>query len=136
MEGIELLVFIVARGRGDELLKRCAKENISFSLLMHGRSAADKELLNLIGYDGAERDVVVLSVERARADAMLYESAEALELDKQGEGIAFMIPFSAAAGQFMSYEMFAGKLPVDDRKRPLDKLVDRIFAGSKGTEVR
>lgn len=110
MDEIELIVFIIERGRGNELIKLASAEDISFSLLLHGRGTVNSEILNSLGLDGPEKDVVLLSAEKRLAEEKMNLLAEKLKLDKPGRGIAFMIPFSAAASQFMSYELLAGRL--------------------------
>lgn len=108
MEGIELLVFILDRGKGDALIKLGAKQGISFSLLIHGEGTASSETLTLLGLEKTEKDVVLLSVQKSRADMMLDMLADEMKLNDDGVGIAFTMPFSALAGQFTSYELFAG----------------------------
>ncbi|MBO4384629.1 MAG: hypothetical protein J5854_04335 [Clostridia bacterium] len=108
MEGIELLVFIVDRGRGDELLRLGADLGAAFNLIIHGEGTAPDEMLRLLGLERTEKDIVFLSVKKSRADELLDMLADEMKLDKGGNGIAFSIPFSALAGQFASYELFSG----------------------------
>ena len=128
MKEIELLIFIITRGRGDELIRISAEHNISFSLIMHGRGTVSSDVLEMLGLEGPEKDVVLLSVEKDRADAVMTQIAAKMKLDLPGGGVAFSIPFSAVAGQFMSYELFAGTLEHEKKNKGLKKL----FNGSKG----
>ena len=130
MEGIKLLVFIIPRGRGNELIRLCADEGVSFRVMLHGRGTAAKEVLDILGIGETEKDVALLSVAESRSQAALRRLAHGMRLDKPGGGIAFSIPFSAAASQLSSYAALAGnlsaprktgekaKIKVRRRKRP------------------
>lgn len=130
MDELELMFFIIGRGRGDELLKLLNSENISFSLILHGRGTVNSDILNSLGLDGPDKDVVLLSVDKPRAADLMELLSKKLGLEKAGGGIAFMIPFSAVASQFMSYELFAGRMP---KKNNAGKL-KRLFKGIAGEE--
>ena len=123
MDELELMVFIIGRGRGDDLLKLAASEDISFSLILHGRGTVNSEILNSLGLDGPEKDVVLLSADKPSAGDRMKRIAEKLKLEKPGNGIAFMIPFSAVASQYMSYELFAGRLSEGEPAGSIKKLI-------------
>ena len=128
MDGVELIVFITSRGKGDKLVRLAAEEGIAFNVMLRGRGTASSEVLRILGIGGSEKDVVLFSVEAARANGVMDRLAERANLDRPGEGIAFMLPFSAAASQFMTYELFAGTagLLKEDRKgKRKDKRRDR-----------
>ncbi len=126
MDELELMAFIIGRGRGDELIKLAYSENISFSLILHGRGTVNSEILNSLGLDGPEKDVVLLSVDKQRADEKLLGISRKLKLDKPGNGIAFTMPFSAAASQYMSYELFAGRMPEKKTAGSIKRIVKSI----------
>lgn len=117
MEELELIIFIIRRGGGDKLIKLANERNISFSLLLHGRGTISSEILNMLGIDGPEKDVVILSSDRPRAEEVMNGLAEAMELNEPGGGISFMIPFSAVASQFMSYELLAGSIEFKSKRK-------------------
>lgn len=129
MNEIELLIFIITRGRGDELIRLSAQHNISFSLIMHGRGTVSSNVLDMLGLEGPEKDVVLLSVEKERADAVMTQIASEMKLELPGGGVAFSIPFSALAGQFMSYELFAGTLEREKSSKGFKKLLKRSKGG-------
>ena len=108
MNGIELIVLITARGKGDGIVRLAAAEGIAFRVMLRGRGTAGSETLHILGIGDSEKDVVLLSVETARAKDVMDRIAEKANLDRTGDGIAFMLPFSAAASQFMTGALFAG----------------------------
>lgn len=134
MEGIELLVFILARGRGEQLLRMCAAENVSFSLILRGHGTAGTQIMSILGIGDPEKDIVLLSISRNRADEILNAFAKKLGLERPGVGIAFTIPFSAVANQFITYDLFAGSLDMGQEQTELQKLLGRI-KGKKGGEA-
>ncbi len=117
MNGIELIVFIIERGRSNTLIRLCHEEKMAFNVVLHGRGTASREVLSILGIGDTEKDVVLLSVDSSRADAVLDELSKKMKLDRPGGGIAFSIPFSAAASQLNSIELFAGNLPDEPEKR-------------------
>ena len=112
MNGIKLIVFILGRGRGEELLRLCSEEHIGFRVKLHGRGTADSEILSVLGA-GPEKDVVLLSVDETRADALTDRFGKALGLDRPGTGIAFTVPLSALVQRGSAYELMAGMQPGD-----------------------
>lgn len=108
MKGIKLLVFIVNHGRGEALLKLCRGEGIAVSLLLQGRGTVDSEIAELLGMGDRRKDVALLTVAEDCAEEVMRRLAEAMGLSKPGEGIAFSIPFSAAADRGGSYELLSG----------------------------
>ena len=111
MNGIDLMVFILSRGRGEELVRLAAEENIGFHITLHGRGTADSQILNLLGIGDSEKDILLISVESERSSQLMQSFCDKLKLDAPGGGIAFMIPFSAISSQLHSGELFAGTLP-------------------------
>ena len=122
MEGLELMCFILARGKGERLLALCADRGLSFSVLLRGHGTAGTEILSILGIGDPEKDIVLLSASRDRADEIMLELAGKMGLERPGTGIAFSIPFSAAASQFMTYELFAGSLAAGRESSPVKKL--------------
>ncbi len=116
MEAIELVFFILPKGRGDTLLSFCAEEHIRFRLLLRGSGTASSEILSLLG-TGPDRDVVLLSVEKPRAGALMQKLGRAIGADKPGGGVAFSIPLSAIVSYRSSYELMAGTLPPEETKK-------------------
>ena len=119
MNGIELIVLITARGKGDGIVRLAAAEGIAFRVMLRGRGTAGSETLRIRGIGDSEKDVVLLSVETARAKDVMDRIAEKANLDRPGDGIAFMLPFSAAASQFMTYELFRGVPAPQEEKKGL-----------------
>ena len=134
MDGLELIVFILSRGKGDGLIRLAAEEGVSFSVMLRGRGTAASETLRILGLGGSEKDVVLLSVETARAQTVMDRLAEEVRLDRPGGGVAFMLPFTAAASQFMTYALFSGTAgpPQKDRKGIFGS---RRRKGGNGNEV-
>ena len=131
MEELELIFFIIQRGRGDLLIKHANGLYISFSVLLHGRGTVSSEILSRLGIGDPEKDVVILSVDKPRSEEVMNGLAAEMKLNEPGGGVAFMIPFSALAGQFMSYELLAGKMPDTKKEKGLKRLVNGLKRGSE-----
>lgn len=110
MTGIELIAFIIARGRSKELIRLCRKEGVAFTAVLHGMGTASREILSLIGIGDTEKDVVLLTVLREQSAALKDRLAQRMRLDEPGGGIAFSVPLSAAASQMDSVSMLSGSV--------------------------
>ena len=121
MNGIKLIVFILARGRGETLARICAEEQIGFHVTLHGLGTAGSDILNLLGIRDSEKDIVLISSENERAEALMTNLSEKLKLDSPGGGIAFSIPFSALAIQYSSYQFMTGAISPADPAGRRDK---------------
>lgn len=135
MNALELIVFIITRGRGDMLIDLCSEEKISFSLIIHGRGTASSEVLSMLGLGSPEKDVVLISVEADRADELMARLADRMKLKKAGGGIAFSIPFAAVASQFMSYELLAGTYSEETEESGFKKLLNGLLGKDGGTKA-
>ena len=128
MEGIKLIIFILGRGRGERLLRLCEKHDIAFSIILRGHGTAGTEIMSILGIGDPEKDVVLLSAAESRADAVMNDLAELMGLSAPGSGIAFTIPFSAAASQFMSYDLFAGTLDIGGEESGIKRFFKKLGA--------
>lgn len=127
MAAPELIVFIVDRGRGEKLISLCRSEGAAFSLLLHGRGTAGG------GRGGVEKDVVLLSVDSARAGTVMENLCAGAGIGKHG-GAAFMLPFSALVSQQMTEALFLGDLKLEKKKSRLAKLMDGLTGKRCGNE--
>ena len=96
-EPIKLVVCIVERGGAERITRLCYSDGIAFHLMLRGVGTADSEIMDLLGLGEREKDIVLISVKRSEADALLETLAEEMHLERPGTGIAFTIPLSSVA---------------------------------------
>lgn len=108
MEGISLIVAIVGRGKGDIIIKQSSSLGVAFSLIVHGKGTIASDVLKNYGFEGPERDIVFLSVDKSRERKLLDLLSSGMKLDKPGSGVAFSISLSAAAKQASSIDLLSG----------------------------
>ncbi len=108
---IKLLITIVDRGRGKDVIRLCQTEKSTYHLSFMGRGTANSEILDYLGLGETEKDIVMSVVLEERAGAVIDKLSREFGLAKAGNGIAFTIPIRSVGGpitlQFISglYEM-------------------------------
>lgn len=92
---MKLLVSIVDHGRG-KFIKRFSEENnIYFSFRLHGDGTASSDLLELLGLDGAEKDIIVNLLPSRYVPIVIRSISNLMSMGSPGKGIAFAVPLSA-----------------------------------------
>ncbi|MDO4540466.1 MAG: hypothetical protein Q4B48_05130 [Syntrophomonadaceae bacterium] len=95
---IKLMISIVERNRGQEVIDFCRMRQAHFHLLCRGYGTADSELQNLLGLGTREKDVVLSVVREEELEPLLEGLRQRLQLNQAGRGIAFTIPIGSVCG--------------------------------------
>ncbi len=96
---MSLIVTIVAKGWGDKVLEASLKAGAEGGTIMLGRGAGIHEKTKIMGICvEPEKEVVLSKVFRAKEDAILQAIVDAVDLDKPGTGIAFVLPVEKVVG--------------------------------------
>jgi len=112
-EKLKMLVAIVNRGEGEQIIEFGKKYDMSVQLVILGRGTANSELLNTIGLDETEKDVVVGFIKENLAEKMLETIQKVLDIELIGKGIVFTISMTSIIGplayDFLSANITEGK---------------------------
>lgn len=95
---MKLLVTIVERGFGGQVIAACEEEHQSFNLSFLGRGTAQSRILEYLGLGESEKDIVMSFVPEDFTAPMLNKLNRKFELDNAGNGIAFTIPIKSVGG--------------------------------------
>ena len=117
---IEWLITIVDRGRGDKVAEVYQRHHVAVQLVTHGRGTATSKIMDVLGLDEPEKDVV-LALLPGDAGEVLAALTERLELYRPGRGIAFTIDLcsiSALAHQRIAAAA-AAETPSQKEDRPM-----------------
>lgn len=98
------LVTIVERGKGTLAAQLCRLHRGSLLLAALGHGTASAEIMDLLGLDEPEKDVIFCLMADSAIPMLMAELSAALGLGMPGRGIAFTIPLSgisAAANGLM-----------------------------------
>ena len=110
MNRIKMLVYILPRGKGEELSSLAADEGVAFRLVLHGKGTAASDILTLLGIGDVDKDIMLLTVDEERSEYVFRKLGDKMELKRIGGGIGFSIPLSAVANQSIVYDLLAGNL--------------------------
>lgn len=88
---IECIMTIVKRGKGRTAAQIFRDNQVAVQMLTHGHGTATSEIMDFLGLDEPEKDIVVSMVPESRRYTLLSELTERMNLKKPGTGIAFSI---------------------------------------------
>lgn len=92
---IKWLVTIVDRGKGEEIIKLCNENNSEFHLISLGVGTASRDIMNYLGLDEPEKDIVMSLVPDLNVKNIFEIFKNKMHFLKPGKGIAFTISISA-----------------------------------------
>lgn len=91
---VKCLALIVNRDKGNLVGKICHQHQLYFAYACLGLGTANSELLNYLGIGEMEKELVFTFVPLSKLDAVQKTIADAIHIDKPGNGIMFTMPLS------------------------------------------
>ncbi|MCC6984490.1 MAG: P-II family nitrogen regulator [Bauldia sp.] len=99
MIGAALIVSIVPKGKGNDVLEASVKAGAHGGTVFFGRGAGVNERQTIFGMPiMPEKEIVFTIVYQNESDRILAEIVAAVDLEKPGAGMAFVMPVSKVAG--------------------------------------
>lgn len=98
MKRIKLLVAIVDRGLGNEVVEILRDSGVTYNMIAPAFCAAGSEIMDILGLSNPERDMVISVVTEEKTDSVLNKLLYKLDLDEPGNGFAFTIPITGVSG--------------------------------------
>lgn len=89
---------IVERGKGQKVAKAYEKLGVPLSYRISGEGTASSDLLDILGFGTAERDILVSPVRRENAE-LLVEKIHCEGIGIHAKGIMFVMPLTAASAK-------------------------------------
>lgn len=93
-KGVKLLISIVERGQGKEVISFYTRYGLTCHFQTVGRGTASSDILDILGVGSTERDVIVSFGEKGRMQRLLRQIQEE-EAGVGAKGIAFSMPLTA-----------------------------------------
>lgn len=95
----DLIITIVNRGLAEEVVDATKSAGATGGTIIHGRGTGIHETAKLFGIPiEPEKDIVLTLIDSSKTDSVLNAVNEALELDKPGNGIAFVLDVEKTIG--------------------------------------
>lgn len=95
---IKLMITIVDRGLGNEVVQTCRESGITFNIVCPGYGAAGMELVDFLGLTDTENDIILSVIKEDRCLTVLNMIKYKFDLDEPGNGLAFTIPITGVSG--------------------------------------
>ena len=95
---LSLLVTIVDRGKADSVTALLSREGANNHTVALGRGTAHKGILSLLGLKDTDKDVVFSFLPSQVAAGALRRLSYAVDMDRPGKGIAFVVPVGSVGG--------------------------------------
>lgn len=90
------------------------EEDVSLQYLFHAQGTASSEIMDLLGLDGVDKNILMSMMPKFFADEMLKKLHKKLHLGMPNTGIAFTVKISSGSGQIL--QALEGMQPEDEQK--------------------
>jgi len=95
----DLIVVIVAAGKAEDVLQASRKAGAEGATIVHGRGSGIHEQKKIFNIPiEPEKDIVMILAPEKRVDGILAAIDAAVDLDKPGHGIGFVLPVKRVVG--------------------------------------
>lgn len=94
MESMKLILSIVKRGQGAAMLRLYRKRNVPIHLQCAGKGTATSEIMDILGLDSTEKDVLISFAAASAAKKLLHDLDNELRGHSGGAGIVVSVPVS------------------------------------------
>ncbi len=95
---IKLLVAIVDRGNGNDVVEILRESGVTYNMISPAYCASGSDIMDYLGLSNPERDLVISVVTEDKVDGILKKVLYKLDLDEPGNGYAFTIPITGVSG--------------------------------------
>lgn len=98
MKRIKLLIAIIDRGKGDEVVRILRESGVTYNLVSPAYCAPGSEIMDCLGLTNTERDMVLGVITEDKVEGVMNKLLYKLDLDVPGNGLAFTIPITGVSG--------------------------------------
>lgn len=92
--------------------------NVPIQYIFHGQGTATSEVMDMLGLDGVDKNILMAMLPKAFADEMLKKLRRKLHLGMPNTGIAFTLLMSGSSGHLV--QLMEGLEP-EEKKRLLER---------------
>ncbi|MDR0886396.1 MAG: hypothetical protein LBN22_08600 [Clostridiales Family XIII bacterium] len=98
IERVKLLITIVERGKGDEVIEELRDIDVSYNMACMGSGTTQEGLVEILGFADEEVDVILSVVRDSMIDEVISMIEYVFDLDEPGTGLAFAVPVEGVSG--------------------------------------
>lgn len=124
----KILVSIVERGKGKELIKLYRQKDVDFHYQTIGHGTATSEIMDILGLDSKDKDIVISFAAESRINQLVYRMSDELRGAVDTKGILFDLPLTGMSNIIVA----ALNLPLQKEKKApgpgiADVLLEKAF---------
>lgn len=128
-----MLVAIVERGKSVRFREILQKNGIFLSEVCMGNGTASSDILDILGLESTEKDVIISITDAEAASSMMSKLSDQLAGNFGSKGIAFSLRLSAAPNILIkALELKSGKTPQEARKKMTDAYTLIVITVNQG----
>ena len=98
-ERIKMLISVTKRGNGNKMVDFYKKNNLHYDFICLGTGTANSEMLDYLGLETNEKDVVITMVPSAKIQEIMSGATDEFKLNSPGKGIIFTVPLTAVSAR-------------------------------------
>lgn len=98
-ERVKILISVTKRGNGNKMVDFYKKNNLHYDFICLGTGAANSEILDYLGLETNEKDVVITMIPQAKTKEIISGITEEFGLSYPGKGIVFTIPLTTVSAR-------------------------------------
>ena len=128
----KLMVSIVERRRGKDMIRLYDREGVSFHYQTVGRGIATSEIMDILGLESRDKDIVLSFAPASLIDQLVYRMSNELRGSVDTKGIFFDLPLTGMSNMIAA----ALSLPIGDKakREPTPKITDTLLERKFKTE--
>ena len=120
----KLLVSIVERRRGKDIIKLYDREGVTFHYQTAGRGTATSEIMDILGLESRDKDIIISLAASSLIDQLAYRMSNELRGSVDTKGIFFDLPLTGMSNLIAA----AFSLPLQNtRKTPAPRITDTLL---------
>ena len=122
----KILVSIVERGKGKELMNLYNKENVTFHYQTIGHGTATSEIMDILGLDSKDKDIIISFSGENAVNQLIYKMSDELRGFVDTKGILFDIPLTGMSNMIAA--ALSIRLSVQkDKKGTAPTILEKTF---------
>lgn len=110
-----LMVTIINRGKGEEIIKMFVNQGTTFNLLSLAKGTANSVILDCFGLGETEKEILFSTMPLETSKILLNKIEEETNMKKTGCGVAFTLPIGSI-GSFKAVKQLSGLSKVEGGK--------------------
>lgn len=113
IERPKLIVSIVERGKGKEIIKLYNGEHVYFHYQTVGHGTATSEIMDILGLDSKDKDIIISFAAESLVNQLVYRMSDELRGAVDTKGVLFDLPLTGMSSVISTFL----SLPLQDEKR-------------------